>query len=187
MGDNQLTKICEKIYEKHHRAIDILIENLPDKSSRLAEILQGWATEKTKNGIIEVVLDKCSKKYTRFKTKTMSKILPDASENTSYWHTKNYYFYEIVNNEGQEFYIQFVVNSTDIPSDLRSTCDRINAIKPSKQQKENWQFRIHFSNKPHCKNADELATDEIYDKLNKMLDEAMEFEQELAEAMQVNA
>ena len=36
----------------------------------------------------------------------MSALLPDSADTLSGWGTPNYYFYEIRNNDGKEFYIQ---------------------------------------------------------------------------------
>lgn len=54
----------------------------------------------TDKGELIADLETSNKTYTRFKTKTMSEILPDAENVLSGWGTKNFYFYEIVNRGG---------------------------------------------------------------------------------------
>ncbi len=112
----------------------------------------------------------------------MSAILPDATEVKSGWGTSNYYFYEIRNNNGAEFFIQFAVSSKDIPPSLRAICDQINACFPSRQQKANWQWRTHFVTR-HCKVDEELSEDKIYEQLNKRFEEIKAFEGKLAKAL----
>ncbi len=178
VGDERLSQICAEIYAKHQKALDLIFENRPDKASDLAAILRAWAIKKTNKGEIEVALDKCNKTYTRFKTKTMSEILPDSDDSTSGWNTYNYYFYEIRNNEGKEFFVQLVLSAKNIPDDLREVCNKINEHFPSRQQKENWQWRTPFTTK-HSKVVEELSEDKIFEQLNKKLDEIKAFEEKL--------
>ncbi len=183
VGDEKLAQICAEIYAKHQKALDLIFENRPDRASDLAAIILAWAKEKTASGDIEVVAEKSVKSYTRFKTKTMSEIMPDSRNTLSGWGTPNYYFYEIRNNEGKEFYIQLSFSSKDIPDDLRDICDRINAFYPAKQKKVNWQWRSPVSTK-HSKVEDELIEEKIYEMLDKKLVEIKEFEAKLVKQLQ---
>ena len=183
VGDERLAQICAEIYAKHQKALDLIYENKPDRASDVAVIMRSWASEMTKQGKLEVVLDKCSKRYTRFKTKLMSEILPDTEEARSGWNTKNHYFYEIINMDGNEFFIQLAFSSNNIPDDLMLICKRVNDLYPSKQQKENWQWRIHFRTKK-SKIEDEISEEKIYEQLNKKFDEIMAFEKKLKEQLE---
>ena len=183
VGDEKLARICAEIYAKHQKALDLIFENKPDRSSELADILHAWAAEMTAKGEIEYVAEKSGKSLTRFKTKAMSAILPDALEAKSGWGTSNYYFYEIKNIDGMEFFIQFAVSSRDIPTDLRAICEQINKHFPSRQQKTNWQWRTHYVTR-HCKVDEELSEDKIYEQLNKRLEEIKAFEEKLARTLQ---
>ena len=184
VGDERMAQICAEIYAKHQKALDLIFENRPDRAMELAEIFRAWAAEMTAKGEIEFVPNKSVKGYTRFKTKTMSEILPDAPEPKSGWKTNNYYFYEIV-NDVTEFYIQFSVNSDDIPSDLKETCERINEKFPSRIQKTNWRWRTHFTSK-HSKVNDELSEDKIFEQLNKHFADAKVFEEKVKAAFSSN-
>ena len=44
--DAELAQVCREIYAKHKRAIDLIIENIPDKISDLSSIFRDWATVK---------------------------------------------------------------------------------------------------------------------------------------------
>ena len=180
VGDERLSRICAEIYAKHQRALDLIFENRPDRSSQLADTLQAWAIMMADKGELEYVAEKSTKTYTRFKTKIMSEILPDADSAKSGWGTSNYYFYEIRNIDGNEFFIQLAVSSRDIPSDLREVCERINKFSPSRLQRDNWQWRTHFSSK-HVKVEGELSEDRVFEQLNKRFEEVKAFEQKLLE------
>lgn len=178
VGDEKLARICAEIYAKHQRALDLIFENKPDRAAMLAEIIRSWCAEKQTKGELTFFADKSNKSYTRFTTTAMSEILPNAADATSGWNTANYYFYEIRNPNGKEFYIQLAFSSRDIPDDLREICDRINKYYPSRQQKENWQWRIPFSTK-HSKTDEELSEEKIFELLDRKLDEIKEFEARL--------
>jgi hypothetical protein len=178
VGDERLIKICSEIYAKHQKALDLIFENKPDRAFEVAEIFRKWAIEKTEKGEIEVVLDKCTKTYTRFKTKFMSELLPDAKEARSGWNAKNHYFYELKNIGGNEFMIQLVLSSRNISDELLAVCERINTYFPSRQQKVTWLWRTPFSTKK-SKIGDEVSEEKIFEQLDKKIDELKAFESEL--------
>lgn len=185
VGDKRLTDICAEIYKRHKRALDLIYENKPDRTSDVSACFRKWGIQKKEEGEIEIILDKCSKTYTRFKTQTMSKLLPDASEALSGWNTPNYYFYELVNNGGTEFYIQLSLSSRNVPDELREICDVINIAcsemhtqSTSRKRKENWQWRI-VKRTSTSKITPETTEEKIYELLNKKLEEIRKFENEL--------
>ena len=182
VGDEKLARICAEIYAKHQRALDLIFENKPDRAAMLAEIFRAWCTEKAAKGEIVFDADKSNKSYTRFKTIAMSEILPDATEANSGWNTKNYYFYEIRNPNGNEFYIQLALSSKAIPDDLLAMCDRINTYYPSRQQKENWQWRTPFATK-HSKTDEDLSEEKIFEQLDRKLEEVRAFEVRLKQLL----
>ena len=178
VGDERLVQICAEIYAKHKKALDLIFENRPDRALEVANILKAWAIKKTEDGEIEVVLDKCSKTYVSFKTKTMSEILPDSEEANSGWNTKNHYFYEIRNNEGKGFLVYLTLSSRNLTDEQREICDKINEYFPARQQKANWQWRTPFSTK-QVKIDEELSEDKIFEQLDKRLEEIKAFEVKL--------
>ena len=180
LEDEELTKICRDIYRKHQKALDLIFENMPDKSSELSDILKEWCSDKDKKK--ELIFDKehSAKKYTRFRTTRMDNLIPFSPEPNSGWKTTNHYFYEIVNNDGKYFSIQFVLSSKNKSEEQSVIFDKINSISPSKQQKDNWLWRVHFKTKT-CKIEEEIDEDKVFDQLDKLLSEVFAFEKDLIE------
>jgi hypothetical protein len=178
VGDERLAKICAEIYTKHKRALDLIYENKPDKASEVAEYFRNWCIQKTATGQIEVVLDKCNKTFTRFKTPVMSAILPDAEEAKSGWNTNNHYFCEIVNCGGTEFYLQVAISGKNISEHLRKICDEINNYYPSPRQKANWEWRTHFKTKV-SKIEQDTTEEQIHELLDQKYKELRSFEDSL--------
>ena len=183
VGDKDLARICAEIYAKHQKALDLIFENKPDRATELAKIFRDWATMMDQAGEIIFFPDKSGKTCTRFQTAAMSKILPDLPGAISGWGTSSFYYYEIKNYDGREFNFQFVLSSKDLPSDLRTVCDRINKVYPAKQQKDNWQWRTPFSTR-RTKVDEELSQETIFEHLNKRFEELHAFETKLLNALQ---
>ena len=74
------------------------------------------------------------------------------------------------------------INSKDIPDGLRIMCDRINAAYPSKVQKNNWQWRTHFTT-GKIKVDDELNEEKICHQFDNCLNNVKMFEKELIEKL----
>ena len=181
VGDDELARVCQEIYAKHQRALDLIFENRPDRASELAAIFRKWADMMTARGELVHVASKSVKTYTRFKTAFMSEIMPDAPGSLSGWGTHNYYFYEI-KNDGDDFRIQLALSSKNIPDDLREVCDRIEEVFPSRQRRANWQWRVPFSSRK-AKVGDELSEEKVFEQLDKRFDELKAFEAKLREGM----
>lgn len=183
VGDEKLDQICAEIYAKHSKALDLIFEHKPDRAAILAEMIREWASEKEKQGLLVLDRDKSAKTYTRIKTTFMSSLLPDAEKAASGWNTKNHYYYEVVNNAGTSFNIQLALSARNIPDNLRKICETINKYFPSKQQKENWQWRVPFSTK-RTSIDEELTEEKVFSALDKKWEEVQTFEKKLQAAIE---
>ena len=150
-----------------------------DKADKVAEILREWT--KAKDDVNDN-LAKCNRTYTRFTTDEMTAILPDIPEAPSGWNTDNHYFYEIINRDGKNVFIKFVISAKNITDDFRDICNRINELYPSSRQNEDWKWRQHFRTKT-VEIDDEIDKEKIFSSLDDCLDEIKAFEKELAEQL----
>lgn len=161
----------------------LIIQDIkPDRAMDVANIFKAWAIEKTDMGEMEVALEKCGKTYVRFTTKIMTDIFPDSEEADSGWNTKNRYFYEIRNIDGNGFLMSLSLSSRNLTDEQREICNRINEFYPSKQQKSNWQWRTPFATK-QVKIDEEMSEEKIFEQLDKRWEEIKAFEKKLKELM----
>lgn len=184
LEDEDLARVCSEIYTKHKRALDLLFENRPDELSNISAFCREWAERKTDQGEIEIVKNKCNKTYVRFKTETMSRILPDTEEASSGWGTRNHYFYEIEirsHGDGGKIRVKLSLNSAGLGEEQLEVCEKINQLFPAKGRgKAEWQWRTPWSSKAVSVPND--ADDEWYEKkLGNMLASLKKFEGELEE------
>lgn len=127
-------------------------------------------------------LAKCNRTYTRFTTLGMNAILPDLHDAPSGWNTDNHYFYEIINRNGKEAYIQFAISSKNITDDFRAICDKINKFYPAKTGKEKWLWRTPFKTS-NIDIPEDLSKDTLFTSLDFCMNEILAFEADLAEKL----
>ena len=178
-NENDWPKTAKFHAEWSEKISSVMLEYLlTDEEKRLNNIVaifRAWAQSKS-----EVYLDvsKCNRTYTRFTTNRMTSILPDIPGALSGWNTDNHYFYEIVNRNGKQSYIQLVISSKNITDDFRNICDNINKYYPAKLKKSNWQWRTPFKTKAF-ELGEELNEMDIFSKLNSCMNEILAFELDL--------
>jgi hypothetical protein len=64
MSESEIAELCQRIYRKHKRAIDLIYEYRPDQQVAIREILEKLITSEP-----SFILDHCSKSYIRFTVK----------------------------------------------------------------------------------------------------------------------
>lgn len=127
---------------------------------------------------IQLHLDRSNFLYTRFTTKVMSEILPDLTNAPSSWGTPNHYFYEITNRNGKEVAIQLSINSQNMSKELLAQCERINQFFPSRQKREDWQWRMPFKTHP-ISIYEPINRAMLFKCLDERLQEILIFEKDL--------
>lgn len=157
--------------------LNYLMDSQSMRLSNIAGIFREWAMAKP-----EVCLNivKCNRTYTRFTTPGMSAILPDIPNAPSGWNTDNHYFYELMNRNGTDAYVQLSISSHNITDEFRAICDKINEFYPAKMGKEEWQYRLPFRTKSFAI-GDTLSKEAIFASLDACLEEILAFEADLAE------
>ena len=128
----------------------------------------------------------CSTNYTRFTTGTMTEILPNLKNAPSAWNTESHYFYEINVMSSGKILMQLSINSKNITDAYRATCDVIQKLYPSKQNKakantNEWAYRLPFMTKPIL--ATGLNKEDVFHQLDQWLEEVKDFEQDLKQKL----
>lgn len=179
VDDVELSTICNEIYAKHKRALDLIYENMPDKKTAMAEIFVDWAREKEESGALSLAEKKCSKTYTRFTTPGMSNLLPPGEGTIGGWNTPDNYFYEIVCNP-DDYRLQMCVSASGLTEEHSELLEALESMSDRKHRKKDWKWRSYFISK-RAKVGDELDEKKMAAQMDKMFTQAMEFERRLAE------
>ena len=150
------------------------------RSFQVSKIIKEWAADKSKNGRISVDIDKSNRSYIRFRTEYMDSVFPATSGTKSSWNTENHYYYEIVNQNGKNVRMQLAFSSRQMPKDQMTTCDRINGLYPSKNDKPDWVWRVPYITDIHDI-GDEIYRDSVFEQLDDCLQQIEKFETDLKE------
>lgn len=190
VGDEKLEQLCQNIYKKHHRALDLLFQYRADSTKRTAESIKAWCREKANTGSGEILFDEVemASKISEiaFTTPTMTRFLPDLDEPISGWNDRHMYHYAIYNrNDGKSFYIALIVAGRNLSEDQRRQAERLGKRINGGQRDSGWQWWTLKKWKPFEVN-NELEGDafqnEIFDALNHILNEIKAFEQKLQQS-----
>lgn len=152
-----------------------LLDSNSMRLQNISGIFREWAMARAE---ADLNLSKSNRTYTRFTTSGMTAILPDLLDAPSGWNTNNHYFYEIINRNGKEAYIQFAISSQNITDDFRAVCDKINEFYPVKMGKEEWLWRTPFRTS-NISIPEDLSKDAIFTSLDSCMDEILAFEADL--------
>ena len=168
-------------------AEEFSVESIGERSAeevarleKIASILRVWMANR--NDVIDCPQNS-NRTCTRFKTDTMSNILPDTPEKLSDWTTPNHYFYEIVNRSGSDVTIQLSFNSKNLSEEQRTICNRINEFTPMHQAKKEWIWWKSFkTNKITI--PDDLNEVAIFASMDNALQDVFAFENDLCLRLQ---
>jgi hypothetical protein len=105
-------------------------------------------------------------------------VYPFADEANSGWNTKNFYFYEIVNNAGKNLHMQLALSGNNLPDNLRDISNRIIQHFPTRGKKPDWEWKCPFVT-PYTDIPEDMSDEEIYSVLDDQYDQLMGFESKL--------
>ena len=106
-----------------------------------------------------------------------------ADEANSGWNTKNFYFYEIVNNAGKNLHMQLALSGNNLPDNLRNISNRIIQHFPTRGKKPDWEWKCPFVT-PYTDIPEDMSDEEIYSVLDDQYDQLMGFESKLVSILQ---
>jgi len=134
--DKQLIEICNKIYNKHKQALDLIYDNIIVDESGIDKIISSVLQKLSQEG--KVVYEKDW--GNAFGTKRMYEALPSLDAPVSVWKTYDIYSYWF-RYENKKFYLIFEISGVNIPDEQKSTMEKmINILKPN-SSKNDFKFK----------------------------------------------
>lgn len=125
--DKQLIEICNKIYNKHRQALDLIIKNANIGASNIYTAITNTLQKLSQEG--KIIYDE--EWGVQFGTKRMYEMLPSLDEPISAWRTKDIYTY-LFRLEAEKFYLFFEITGVNIPDEQRATMEKmIDILKPN--------------------------------------------------------
>lgn len=164
VDDQQLIEVCNKIYNKHKKALDLIYSNKTDTKSIIRDTVRDTLLQLTERG--KIVYD--GNYYLRFYSKELDKILPNLEKENSVWKTKYPYVYWIYVEETQ-IGIIFEFTSVNVPAEtLQKMQTFINILKPKDKRRLDFEYkRLHRIDI-------ELKSDDVVSELSKKLSDSID-------------
>ncbi len=164
VDDRQLIEVCNKIYNKHKKALDLIYSNKTDTKSIIRDTVRGTLLQLTERG--KIVYD--GNYYLRFHSKELDKILPNLEKENSVWKTKYPYVYWIYVEE-TSIGIIFEFTSVNVPAEtLQKMQTFIDILKPKDKRRLDFEYkRLHRIDI-------ELKSDDVVSELSKKLSDSID-------------
>lgn len=149
--DQQLIDICNKIYNKHKKALDLIFENRIDGKTQLSDAIKDTLCRLAEEGLI--IYDE-SWGY-NFRTEAMDKYLPLLDDAISSWGSTNIYSYWF-NVRDDRFYGIFELAGNNVPEESMKKMHAITDIlKPNDKRKSNFTYKRIYTTKWYDVSDDE--------------------------------
>lgn len=142
--DQQLIDICNKIYNKHKKALDLIFEYRTDGRTQISDAIMNALDKLNEEGTI---IHSADWGNFVFRTSDMDAMLPLLETPKSSWGTLNCYSYWFNLREGK-FYGVFELGGWNVPEDEKQTMLKIiDELKPGDKRKDDFRYKRVYRTK----------------------------------------
>lgn len=171
--DDKLIEICNKIYTKHRRALDLIFENREDMMLQISNICKNKLREMSKEDPNIIFEEKvCTKSYVRFQTKEMNDFLGTLPDNNGPWSTKSCGYNELALYKDDDkigIYPGYAFGTKNVPDEMINKMISFMKVSKNKyKEKFEWQKALGLPKKLF-EEADETVVEEWAEKTIKEL------------------
>jgi len=140
-------------------------------------VAKNWCEARKAEAKIEYDPQNSQRRYVRFTTPTMNRLIPESPDKLSPWKTRNFYFYEITEYKG-ELFIQLYFYCRNISGEMKSAFSHLAEIMNRGDLTKG--YKLYFKSTAF-KNNDEDTVETVLKELDVMLEEVMAFEAQVLE------
>ncbi len=177
--DQQLVEVCNKIYAKHKKALDLIFEYRTDGRSQLADCIRSALSKIAESGIIDFSVEESSGRLFEFHTTNMTKLFPRLSTKNSSWGSNYVYQYWIHRRDNKLCGI-CELGGWNVPESTMVTMHKIiKLLKPNDKRKENFKYKRIFRSKWFEFNSSDYIQEDIDSCLNKVIEDLLRQERDL--------
>lgn len=174
--DQQLIDICNKIYNKHKKALDLIFDNRTDGRTQISDSIMNALLKLDKEG--QIIHGEDWGNYV-FRTKEMDSILPMLEKSESSWGSLNCYSYWLNIRDGR-FYAVFELGGWNVPDDEMKTMQKIiDELKTSDKRKDDFRYKRVFKTKWYDLNDADDIDAEAEKAVRESIEEIKKMEQQL--------
>lgn len=175
--DKHLIEICNKIYNKHKRALDLIYEHRIDDRAQIVEMIRNTLRELTQEG--KIIYSDENNSSLVFHTKNMNEYLKPLSELKSSWGTVHIYNFWIAIQDTR-FYGIYELGGWNVPENEMEHMQKIiDVLQPKDKRRNDFRYKRVYRTKWF--NIEEI--DNMEEELPKLvraaIDEILKMEKEL--------
>lgn len=179
--DRQLIEICNKIHNKHRKALDLIYANRIDGKTMTSQAIIDTLTKLGDEGKIIHGSDWGNMV---FRTSEMDRILPLLPTQSSSWGSKNIYAYWL-NFDDDRFYGVFELAGQNVPPEDFATMQKIiDVLKPGDSRRDSFTYKRVFKTKWYDLRDVEDIEEEAEKAVRSVVDELLVMEQKLIAQIQ---
>jgi len=180
--DRQLIEICNKIYNKHRKALDLIYEHRIDNANLISTTIRRALKDMAASG--EILYDDPGKSNTImvFYTPAMDQLLPPLEQDVSSYGTNRVYGYYIsIRDETMTAY--FELGGWNITDQHRDAMLRIiEEHKPKDKKKEDFRYKRIYRTKTVTLDEENLE-EHIYNTTELFVQDLLRMEKQLLETV----
>ena len=179
VDDQQLIEICNKIYNKHRKALDLIYENRFNNANLISDTVRGALTKVAEAGTILFAPARKNNVYVQFHSPVMDKIFPPLENDISSYSTNRVYTY-FVYIKDTTLTAYFELGGWNVPAEHQKMMDAIvERYKPKDKTKEGFRYKRIFKTKSYVIDEENME-DSIYEITDQLIRELLNSEQQLA-------
>ena len=145
--DQKLIEVCNKIYAKHRKALDLIFEHRTDSKDLCVGFITSELERISDEGKILFDEKLSTARLIIFHTAEMNRYLPPVKDNLSSWGTNYIYQYWVRMRDNKLCGIM-ELGGFNVPDDSMKTMqDMIEILKPSDRRREDFRYKRIFRTK----------------------------------------
>lgn len=178
VDDQQLIEICNKIYNKHRKALDLIFEHRINHSNLISDTIRRTLNEIAAAG--EIIFEDTGKSNTFiiFNTPEMDRLLPPLDADNSSYGTNRAYAY-CLSIRDTTVYAYLELGGWNVTEDHKQIMDKIiSKFKPKDKNKEDFRYKRIYRTKTVTLD-DENMEESIVSTTEQFVRDLLNFEKQL--------
>lgn len=174
--DQQLIEICNRIYNKHRKALDLIYANRTDSKNQLSNLITEALNKLEEEGLI---IYSGNWGNMAFRTEKMDKLLPLLKNGVSSWKNEQIYAYWL-NFDGNRFYGVLELAGQNVPdNEIKVMQKIIDILKPNDTRRENFTYKRIYRTGWHDLEGVMDSKEDIENEVRCVINELLDMESNL--------
>lgn len=173
--DQQLIEICNKIYHKHQKALDLIFENKTDGNASVYEYVINAIRSNQKI----IPRDEQKRSFMVFYTKRMNDYLGTMSGNSSWGDNYSYKYWISMHRDNKTMLGHFELGGYNLNDEMVEKHQKIiEILKPKDSRKEDYRYKRVYKTKA-VRFSENDEEDDIKKKADSIIKELLDMEEDL--------